>query len=259
MTEINADLIEWLEQQSAKTDGAEDIIAKHPLFSNDDAYRAQGALMDRRVARGARIVGYKAAHTSLAIQLEQQHGLTVGTLLNSIETIEGNAIALKQGVPTFAEPEIAVLLKRDLKGPGVTILDAYGAIEGVLPAIEVVTPARGERKRSSQMSIAIGKSEGSFVLGSTVTSLSGVDLRLEGVVVSVNGVPKRSGTGVEAMGHPLNVIVAVTELLAKYGRGLKAGMVVLTGSITNNIAVAPGDDVRVETTRLGTAAARFAR
>ncbi len=125
--------------------------------------------------------------------------------------------------------------------------------------MRVVTPGENYRKRGSQRSIGVGKSEGSFVLGSTVTSLSGLDLRLEGVVVSVNGVPKRSGTGVEAMGNPLNVIVAVTDLLAKYGRGLKAGMVVLTGSITNNIAVAPGDDVCVETTRLGTVTARFAR
>lgn len=259
LTEINDDLLAWLEHQVATTGRAEDIVSKYPQFTTEDAYRAQLALMDRRVERGARIVGYKAAHTSLAIQQEQQHGLTVGTLLDTIGTIEGAAIALKHGIPTFAEPEIAVLLKHDLRGPGITILDAYGAIEGVLPAIEVVTPARNERKRSSQMSIAVGKSEGSFVLGSTVTSLSGLDLRLEGVVVSVNGVPKRSGTGVEAMGNPLNVIVAVTDLLAKYGRGLKAGMVVLTGSITNNIAVAPGDDVCVETTRLGTVTARFAR
>ena len=259
MTDIDADLIKWIDDQTAKAEGAEDIITKHPEFSVDDAYCAQLGLMDGRVTRGARIVGYKAAHTSLAIQQEQQHGLTVGTLLNTIETIEGTSIALKHGIPTFAEPEIAVLLKRDLHGPSITVLDAYHAIEGVLPAIEVVTPARGQRKRSSQMSIAIGKSEGSFVLGSTVTSLSGLDLRLEGIVVSVNGVPKRSGTGVEAMGNPLNVIVAVTELLAKYGRGLKAGMVVMTGSITNNIAVAPGDEVCVETTRLGAVTARFSR
>jgi 2-keto-4-pentenoate hydratase len=259
MLAVRPELLDWIEQNVAQVRPVADIIDREPGFTIDDAYRLQFALMARKVEQGERIIGYKAAHTSLAIQQEQGRALTVGTLLDTRGSKESDSIVLNPQVPTFAEPELAVLLKRDLQGPGVTMFDAYRAVEGVLPAIEVVTPARGERKRSAQMSIAQAKSEGTYVLGDTVTSLSGINLRLEGVVASVNGVPQRSGAGVEAMGHPLNVVIAVTELLSRFDMGLKAGMVLLTGSVTNNIAVSPGDEMCVETTRFGRVTARFAR
>jgi 2-keto-4-pentenoate hydratase len=206
---VQNDVLDWIEKEMSDPKSKADVIEKFPELTIADSYRLQFALMKRKAARGERLMGYKAAHTSLAIQTEQDAGISIGSLLQSFQYAEDVPFPITPGIDTCVEPEIAVLLERDLAGPGVTLIDACRA-----------TAAKG-------------------------------------VVISVNGVPKRSATGVEAMGHPLNVVAAIANEIALHGESLKAGMVLLTGSLTNNVAVSPGDQIRVEFTRIGSVGARF--
>lgn len=67
-----------------------DIVDIAPDLALDDAYRLQFAMMKRRASQGDRVIGYKAAYTTLAIQkLHQMSSPLVGTLLQSA-VIEGN-------------------------------------------------------------------------------------------------------------------------------------------------------------------------
>jgi 2-keto-4-pentenoate hydratase len=243
-------LLDWLESHLAGAARDGDLLDRSPNLTDADAYRLQFALADRRAARGDRLLGYKAAHTSLAIQEERGRGVSVGTLLGSYLLTTDEPISLSGGGSPCIEPEIAVRIARELSGPGLTATDALGAVDAIYPAIEIVTPQRGH-KRSQQMGIALSKTSGGFIVGRQSNAPHGIDLRVEGVVVSVNGRPLRSATGVEALGHPFNVVAAVANLLGQHQRSLKPGMIVLTGSLTNNIPVESGDEFAVEFTRIG--------
>lgn len=253
------ELLDWLEAQIAGTIPAQDLQQKAPELTVDDAYQIQFALMRRKVHRGDRLIGYKAAYTTVAMQ--KAYGISgpaIGSLLGSMVLSESVPIALSRAGRTTLEAEVAVLLGADLAGPGVTADDVLNAIEGFLPAVEIAAPPIGGPKRSRQMGTAVHKLTGGIVIGGPVTAPDGVDLRVEGSVVYINGQPRGSGTAVEALGSPLHVVAHVANVLGGYGQRLHAGMLVMTGSVVPAMPVEPGDQTTVEFSRLGRVRARFA-
>ena len=250
--------LDFLEEQISSTQPYVDIIEKIPDLTWDDAYRLQFALAKRKIAKGDRLVGYKAAYTSRAMQQDRGvAGPIIGSLMRSGSFEEGKPIKLRDSIETLAEPEIAVLLNRDLKGPGVTHEEALLAVEGIFPAIEIAEQTHGGSKRSRQMGIAIHKSNGGIMLGAPMSSPRGIDLRLEGMVISINGEVRGSATGVEVLGDPLSLVAVIANKIGDYGEMLEAGMILMTGSIVTATPVKPGDDLTVEFTRIGSLHARF--
>jgi 2-keto-4-pentenoate hydratase len=228
-----------------------------PELSNADAYRLQFALMRRRIERGDALVGYKAAYTNFEIQRLRGRSMMMGSILESMCRESGATLKLELE-PVLLEPEIAVLMKADLRGPNVTARTALSAIEGYMPAIELERPVAVRPKSTEQMMIATHKLDHCIVLGGPVTAPHGIDLRLEGSVTSVSGAVKGSGTGVEVLGNPLNVVANMANQLAEFGLALKAGMVLMTGSLVSTGMTAEiGDDVMVEFTRLGRVSVNF--
>jgi len=256
------ELAAWLDEALAAPAPVPDILERAPGLTPLDAYRVQLEVMDRRVARGDRIVGYKAALTSKAMQV--QTGIPeplLGTLLGSKVFPEASPVSLSEHGflrPTL-EPEIAVVLGRALRGPGVTALDALAAIAGVLPAIELgdYRIATGT-VRTLQGGAVCNTFNGGIVLGHPLSPLAGLDLRIEGMAMFHNGEPAGSGTGVEVLGDPLTSVAFIANKLGELGRGLEPGMVLMTGSIVASIPLAPGDHVRVAFTRLGSVEVRIA-
>lgn len=258
MTEIDPALLDWLEASLYGSTPAPDILERAPGLTPAQAYALQHALMKRRVAKGERVIGYKAAQTSRATQRAAGiPGPVVGPMFGSGYYLDGDAVSLKGMVRCTTEPEIGVLLKRDLAGPGCTPAEALRAIEGFMPAIEVVDNRLAAGKRSYPMSICSNKFSGGIVIGGVITPRKGIDLRLEGMVHSLNGEVKGSATGVEAMGNPLNVVAAIANAVAAQDESLKAGMVLITGTLDGNVPIAAGDHYLVQFTHLGTVGVRF--
>jgi len=251
-------LLDWLEQQVALGKPSGDILDLAPGLTAAGAYRLQFALMKRLVAKGERIVGYKAAYTSKAMQQERgMPGPIIGTLLGSGLFDEHTPIKLNPQVKTMVEPEIAVLMGRDLAGPGLTANEALRAVEGVFPAMEIAGQFVDAPKRSMEMGIAIHKTSGGIVVGGPLTSHRGKDLRLEGMVISINGEVRGSATGVEVMGNPLDLVATIANTIGEHGESLRAGMVLMTGSIVSALPVKAGDFVDIQFTRIGRVTARF--
>ena len=78
-----------------------------------------------------------------------------------------------------------------------------------------------------------------------MVSLRGLDLRLEGMVLEVDGRLAGSGTGIEALGDPVAVVAWMANTMARFGRGLEAGMVIITGSIVQGAIVEPGQTASI--------------
>jgi 2-keto-4-pentenoate hydratase len=107
------------------------------------------------------------------------------------------------------------------------------------------------------MVIATHKTLGSIIVGGPLHSPRDIDLRLEGMVMQINGKVRGSATAVEVMGNPFNAAAFIANTVAANGECLRAGMVLMTGSIITAIPVSAGDDVRIQFTRLGSIVARF--
>ena len=228
----------WLDQALDANSPIEDVLARAPALSAEDAYKLQFAVMERRVDRGDRIVGYKAALTSAAMQA--QTGVPepmLGTLLGSrtLNPQEPISISANRFMRVTLEPEIAVLLKSDLSGPGVTALDALAAIAGYLPAVEIGDYRVAGEFGSLQMGVVCNTFNGAIVVGNQLTPPTGIDIRLEGMSLAVNG----QAAGFGHRGRSVRGSAKLGRFHGEQARGIwpfpQGRMILMTGSIVASV------------------------
>jgi 2-keto-4-pentenoate hydratase len=222
-----------------------------------EAYEIQRALEHAVTGRGERVIGWKVGFTSAAAQ--EAYGVVepvAGFMLASGVFGSGDAVRASRFVGLGVEAEIAFPLKADLAGPGVTTVSALLAVEGALPALELIDLRFAGKPRGADM-IADGVAANAIVLGQPLTPVASLDLALEGLVFEQNGQIVATNTAAEVMGNPLRSIAWLANTLATMGRGLRAGDVVLTGSISKILRPKAGESVRASFTRLGSVSCRF--
>jgi 2-oxopent-4-enoate/cis-2-oxohex-4-enoate hydratase len=222
-----------------------------------EAYAIQDRVRETLVGRGERVIGWKAGFTSKAAQeLFQCHEPVSAFLLASGVYPNRGEVPAARFVQLVVEAEIALVLKLDLAGPGITPLTALGAVEGAVPALELVDFRYSGKPIGSDV-VADGVYANAIVLGSPLTDVRYLDLALEGLVYEHNGALIATNTAAEVMGSPLNSLAWVANDLGARGLGLKAGQVVMTGSVSALVRPKAGDSVRATYTRLGSVSARF--
>lgn len=206
----------------------------------DQAYAIQLGLIERRRAGGEKQIGWKVGLTAPAIQ--QQFGFhepVFGCVLDSKSS--GHVFAPKDLIAPGFENELCMRLRVDLSGP-VSLADARAAIDVVFPALEIIE-TRGPFTEQIALALADNAQQKTIILGSPAAlpdELTKMEAR-----VSINGTEVATGTGDAVLGNPLNAIIWLAGKLGAYGRGLKAGEIVMTGSFTRQFPMAPGD--RIET------------
>jgi 2-keto-4-pentenoate hydratase len=223
-----------------------------------EAYDIQDELRDTLVKKGETILGWKAGFTGKASQ--QAFGVdhpVCGFLLASGVFATGDAVPIARFAQLAVEVEVAFVLKRDLAGPGVSPATALLAVEGALPALELVDVRFGGKPTAAD-AVADGVFASAIVLGQPLTPLAGLDLALEGVVYELNGQVMATNTAAEVLGNPLNSLAWIANHLGNRGLGLKAGDVVMSGSVSSLLKPKAGDVVSARFTRLGAVSARFA-
>jgi 2-keto-4-pentenoate hydratase len=223
-----------------------------------EAYGLQDRLRETLLARGERLAGWKVAFTSRAAQ--EANGLAepgCAFLLASGVLASGAEVPFAKFSGLAVEAEVAFVLRRDLAGPGVTVASAATAVEGALPALELVD-FRYSGKPAGTDVIAEGVYAAAIVLGGALTPIIGLDLALEGVVYELGGAVVATATAAEVLGNPLNSLAWVANHLGGRGLGLRAGDIVMTGSVSKLLRPKAGDTVRASYTRLGSTAVRFA-
>jgi 2-keto-4-pentenoate hydratase len=95
------------------------------------------------------------------------------------------------------------------------------------------------------------------VLGAETRFSADLDLAALGVAVEIGGKEVATGRGDAVLGNPLNSLVWLARKLHEFGRGLKAGELVMTGSFTRQFPLAQGDRIRASFERLGAVEASF--
>jgi 2-keto-4-pentenoate hydratase len=213
-----------------------------PDLDEAGAYAVQTALVR---LRGGTPAGYKLGFTSLAMRVQMgvdspNYGVLLGQTYLPEPVLPGGLIHPR------VEPEIALLLERELTGPGVTAVNVIGAAGAVFGALEVVDSRYRDYRFKAVDNIADNSSAAHYVLGAPQALGTLGDARLVGVLLSGNGRLLDQGMGVNALGSPLAAVAWLANRLADHGRSLPAGSLILTGGLTRAHPLAPGDTLVAE-------------
>jgi 2-oxopent-4-enoate/cis-2-oxohex-4-enoate hydratase len=234
------------------------ISARHPELTIADAYAVQQRMVSHRLAAGARVVGKKVGATSAAVQtLLKVDQPDFGLLLSDMVYNEGETIPMSRLIQPKAEGEIAFLLKRDLRGPGLTIADVLAATECVMPCFEIVDSRIHDWKIGIVDTVSDNASAGVFALGGSAKDPRRVDLDLCGMVLEKNGEVAATGAGAAALGHPASAVAWLANTLGRLDIPLLADEIVLSGSLATLVPVASGDSLRMSIGGLGDCSVRF--
>ena len=223
-----------------------------------DAYAVQQIQIRTRMSGGAGIAGYKVGLTSEPMR--RQFGVNdpdFGHLLTDMAYLADSSVPVSDFLQPRAEPEIALVLGRSLRGPRVTVTDVAAATSAVVPAIEIIDSRIADWKISLLDTVADNASSGGFVVGQSPVPLASVDLSLTGCVLRRNGRIAATGAGAAVLGSPLHAATWLANELLGRGAQLEPGHVILTGSITAAIPVTGGDAVTASFDRLGSVTAVF--
>ncbi|MEH7107069.1 2-keto-4-pentenoate hydratase [Bacillus sp. JJ1764] len=238
----------------------EPLTVTYPGITVDEAYLTQLEIVQRRVAKGAKIVGKKIGATSKAIQ--NMFGVNqpdYGHLLDDMMFVDGDTISLKQYIQPKVECEIAFILKKDLKGPNITLMDVIEATDYIVPAIEVIDSRILDWKIKFEDTVADNGSSASAIIGGNPTKLNGIDLAHIGMVVYKNGVMIDSAAGAAVLGNPLRAVAWLANSLSKYEVSLKAGEIILSGALTSAVEIEDQDTFTAEFAHIGSVSATFKR
>lgn len=219
----------------------------------DDAYRIQLGLVARRVAAGERQIGWKVGLTAPAIQ--QQFGFhepVFGCVLDSRPS--GHVFAPGELIAPGFENELCLRLRAGLSGP-VGEEEAAAAVDAVYPSLEIIE-TRGPFTEQIAVALADNAQQKTVILGEPVTPPA--DLAAIVAEVSINGEHVASGTGDAVLGNPLNSVRWLASRLGAFGRTLRAGELVMTGSFTRQFPIRPGDAVRTVFSGIGAVETRMA-
>ncbi len=224
----------------------------------DTAYKVQDRLQGLWAEAGAgAIAGWKVALTSKVMQelvgvSQPCEGAIFASRVHRGEVALAHAAFVNIGV----ESEIAVRMARDLPADGGpydqdNIRDAVAAC---MAAIEIVDDRAIDYSLiDAPLLIADNSFNAGCVLGEEVTDWQGLDLAaLQGRML-INGEVVGEGVGGDALGHPLVPLSWLANNLNHRGTMLRAGDVVLTGSIVATKWLQPGDQMVTEVDGLGRA------
>ncbi|MBV9516976.1 MAG: fumarylacetoacetate hydrolase family protein, partial [Hyphomicrobiales bacterium] len=75
--------------------------------------------------------------------------------------------------------------------------------------------------------------------------------------VRLNGIEVGSGRGDAVLGHPFNSVAWLATKLQSFGKKLRAGDFIMTGSFTRQFPLSAGDRVETEFEGLGKVSAAF--
>jgi 2-keto-4-pentenoate hydratase len=219
----------------------------------DDAYRIQLALIDRRVAAGERHIGWKVGLTAKAIQ--EQFGFHEPLFACILETQPtGHVFGATELIHPGFETELCVRLGRGLEGK-VTLEQVRAAVDVIHPSFEIIE-TRGDPVNQMELVVADNGQQRSVVVGAPVQlapniDLAQIDLAQVAARVQLNGQEVATGLGSAVLGNPLNSIKWLAGKLGEYGRSVRPGDIVMTGSFVRQFPLHPGDAAIAEFSGIG--------
>jgi len=236
----------------------------HPEMTIEDGYAIQREWVKLKLAEGRVVRGRKIGLTSRAMQQSSQiDEPDYAPLLDDMFYEQGSDIPFDRFIAPRVEVELAFVLGKTLRGPGITIFDVLAATEYVTPALEIIDARIEQFDRDTQAprkvfdTISDFAANAGIVTGGRPVRPDSLDLRWVGAMLYRNGVIEETGLAAGVLNHPANGCAWLANKIAPYGEQLNPGDVVLGGSFTRPVKASRGDTFQADYGTLGQIAFRF--
>jgi 2-oxo-3-hexenedioate decarboxylase len=240
-----------LEAEDNRTD-LSPITDEWPALDLATAYQVQDETLRRRLARGERLVGVKLGLTSRAKQQRMNISSPLTAwLTDAMGLPAGAAVPRDRLIHPRAEPEIVFVMGSRLAGPGITAATAMPAVESVCGGLEIIDSRYRDFRFTLPDVVADNASSGYYVTGPVAVPPASLDLGLEACLLERNGQVVDSATGAAVQGHPAEALALAANDLGRRGLAIEPGWIVLTGGMTDAIAVPAGVCLAAHFTHLG--------
>lgn len=235
---------QYLEEAHARGARYENLPAAIAPTSVAEAYAAQEALCGLWAPRFGAVAGLKIATTTKVMQ--QLMGIDhpcAGMIFASRVHASPAVLRKADYVNVRVECELAVRLGRDLERlqAPYTAAEVRPAVAEVMAAFELIEDRAADYKGCRALSlIADNAWNGGIVIGAAVPPPAGSDLNGIGGSLERDGLPAGKGK----TDDPLGALAWLANLAVERGRPIRAGMVVITGSVIATVDVAAGERLR---------------
>ncbi len=230
----------------------------------DASYAIQAALVERKLAAGRRVTGWKIGLTSKAMQ--QALNIDIpdsGVLFDDMHFDSGATVPAGRFIEPRIEAEIAFGMKAPLSGEHVTREDVIAATEWVAPSIEILDTrivrkdAKTGAVRKVYDTISDNAANAGIVVGNEKHAIEEQDLRWVGAIVSRNGEVEETGLGAGVLNDPVESVVWLAHRMALYGQSIEPGQVILSGSFIRPVECPSGTKIDADFGAFGSVQVSF--
>jgi len=227
--------------------------------STAEAYAVQDAFVALKSQSFGRCSGWKIALTTPQMQRMVGMDTPIAGAMHQDQVLPSPArVSAADYGRLIVEFEVCLELGADLppRATPYTPDEAGAAVCAAMPALELADDRNADyttlAARGFDMVADNAWNEGA-VLGPRVRDWRSIDLAALRGTAYINGKAVGEGSGIDAMGHPLNVLAWIANNLSSRGKLLAKGDIVITGSLVASKFPVPGDRVRFDAGALGTA------
>jgi 2-oxo-hept-3-ene-1,7-dioate hydratase len=236
---------------------ATQMSVTYPKIEIEDAYAISTLVANHKIANGAKLIGHKVGLTSKAMQASSQiNEPDYGHLLDNMMLADGAKVNHADYCVPRVEVELAFVLGKSLKGPGIGLLDVLRATEYVVPALEIVD-ARIVNPRKIFDTVSDNGAAAGIVIGGRPVGPMDVDLRWVGGIMYRNSEIEETGLAAGVLGHPALGVAWLANRLGRNGVTLEAGHLILAGSFTRVVFAQKGDTLHGDFGPLGSVSVQF--
>ena len=188
-----------------------------PDITIEDSYAISTVVAKRKIAAGAKLIGHKVGLTSKAMQRSSQiDEPDYGYLLDDMMIADGAKVPHENFCLPRVEVELAFVLGKTLKGPGVGLTDVLRATEYVVPVARdrrcpPAGPAQDLRHRRRQRRRRRHRD------GRPPGRPMDVDLRWVGGIMYRNSEIEETGVAAGVLGHPALGVAWLANKLGAHG------------------------------------------
>lgn len=236
---MNGETVQAFVQARGRRPGWPDIAVQLRPATIAEAYRLQAAVHSRLVAEGDALVGWKVGATSAAGQrgFGLQEPVYAGLFASDRSASLAEALRRPLTRPSL-ECEIAVVLQRDLTGADLSTATITAAIGACHIACEIIDNRYGDPMALGVPTlIADDFFQVGFVMGAGNTAWQTQDLTAAEGFIEIDG-ERRTGSVRDVL-TPLDSLRWLAGALARNGLSLRAGQIVLTGTLVAPTPISP--------------------